>query len=248
MRTVSELDLRWLRGLGNRAETARLRIYTFHHAGGSASAYLWRKFFPEEIEVCAVQLPGRETRFLEAPITRLFAVVDELAPVIESTVDLPFAFFGHSMGALVAFNLTRRLEEVGAPLPSRLFLSAHRAPHLPDRDPIHGLPDDEFLARLGDTRLASLDPELREIFLPIMRTDIAICETYRHEPAAALPVPITVYGGSADDRVDVAELYAWEPHTSAGFDVRVFPGGHFYQRGSEQVLADHIRAKLRGVN
>src|SRR5438094_612961 len=97
--TVENVELHCLRGVGSRAETAALRIYAFHHAGGSASGYLWRRFFPEEVEVCAVQLPGRESRFLQAPITRLDAVVDELAPAIESTVDLPFAFFGHSMGA-----------------------------------------------------------------------------------------------------------------------------------------------------
>jgi medium-chain acyl-[acyl-carrier-protein] hydrolase len=248
MRTLSEIDLRWLRGLGNRQETARLRIYTFHHAGGSASAYLWRKFFPADIEVCAVQLPGRESRFLEAPITSSDAVVDELAPAIASTVDLPFAFFGHSMGALIAFNVARRLDALGAPLPSELFLSAHRAPHLPDRDQIHELSDEEFLARLGDARLAALDPELREILLSIVRADITLCETYRYAPAAALPCPITAFGGRTDELVDVSELLAWEVHTSDSFDVRTFPGGHFYQRGAEQVLADHMRRKLRGVN
>jgi medium-chain acyl-[acyl-carrier-protein] hydrolase len=152
------------------------------------------------------------------------------------------------MGALIAFNVARHLDAMGAPLPSELFLSAHRAPHLPDRDPMHELSDEEFLARLGDARLAALDPELREIFLSIVRADITLCETYRYEPAAALPCPITVFGGRTDELVDVSELYAWAAHTSNTFDVRTFPGGHFYQRGSEQVLADHIRRKLRGGN
>jgi medium-chain acyl-[acyl-carrier-protein] hydrolase len=248
MTTVENVDLHCLRGIGSRADTANLRIYAFHHAGGSASGYLWRKHFPDEIEVCAVQLPGRESRFLQAPITRMAAVVDELAPIIQSTVDLPFAFFGHSMGALIAFNVTRRLRASGAPLPRHLFVSAHRAPQLTNRDPIHGLPDEEFLARLGDSRLASLEPELREIFLPIVRADITICETYRHEPEAALPCPITALGGEEDHMVNEAELRAWEAHTASTFDLQMFPGGHFYLRGIEQLLADRMRRKLRGIS
>lgn len=246
MRTI--VDEAWLRGLGSRQDTARLRLFTFHHAGGAASGYLWRRYFPAEIEVCAIQLPGRESRFLEAPFTRLAPVVAELTPVIASTVDLPFAFFGHSMGALIAFDVTRRLVADGRALPEHLFLSAHRAPHLPDRDRIHDLPDEEFLARLGDSRLAALDAEMRELILPIVRTDIAICETYEYTPNAPLPRPITVFGGADDDKVRGPELHAWGMHTSADFDVRLFPGGHFYLRGAEQSLADHIGQTLRGVN
>lgn len=241
------VDQPWLRGLGNRQETARLRLFTFHHAGGAASGYLWRRYFPEEIEVCAVQLPGRESRFMEAPFIRLGSVVTELTRVIASTMDLPFAFFGHSMGALIAFGVTRRLAAERRPLPQRLFLSAHRAPHLPPSEPIHGLPDAEFLAQLADSRLARLNTELRELVLPIVRTDIAICETYEPMPAAPLPCPITVFGGETDEQVGEPELHAWARHTASDFDVRLFRGGHFYLRGAEQLLADHITRSLRGA-
>ena len=247
MTTLENVDLHCLRGFGSRRDTADLRIYAFHHAGGSASGYLWRKFFPEEIEVCAIQLPGRESRFLQAPITRMAAVVDELSPILASTMDLPFAFFGHSMGALIAFNVTRRLRASGAPLPRHLFVSAHRAPHLPRRGLIHALPDKEFLERLGDSRLAALDAELREIFLPIVRADITVCETYRHEPAPALPVPITAFGGHEDHMVDEAELRGWAEHTASAFDLQMYPGGHFYLRGAESRLAEYMRRKLRGI-
>ena len=248
MTTVENVDLQCLRGFGSRRDTARFRVYAFHHAGGSASGYLWRKYFPDEIEVCAVQLPGRESRFMQAPITRMDAVVDELAPIIMSTVDLPFAFFGHSMGALIAFNVARRLHAAGAPLPRQLFVSAHRAPHLPDREPIHGLADDEFLARLGDSRLASLDEEMRGIFLSIVRADITICESYRYEPAPALPCPITALGGVEDHMASEAELRGWEMHTSSSFDLELFSGGHFYLRGAEQLLADRMKRALGGVS
>jgi len=244
MTTVEGVDLRWLRGIGSRRDTARLRVYAFHHAGGSASAYQWNKFFPDHVEVCGVQLPGRESRFLEAPITRLEAVAGELASTIASTADLPFVFFGHSMGALIAFNVTRRLAGQGGPLPRHLFVSAHRAPHLPDRESIRQLPDDELLARLNDSRLAALDPDMRELFLPILRADIAICETYQHVSDRALPCPITALGGLEDDMVDQTELHGWRVHTSDRFDIRLFPGGHFYLRGSEGLLADHMRRRL----
>ena len=243
MTTVEKADLRWLRGIGSRGDTARLRVYFFPHAGGSASTYLWGRHFPADIEVSAVQLPGRESRFLEAPVTAMESAVDELAPTILSTVDLPFAFFGHSMGALLAYHVARRLAEDGSPLPQRLYVSARRAPHLGDREPIHLLPDAEMLARLGDSRIAQLDPELREMILPILRADLTMCETYRYAPGPPLPCPITAFGGRDDELADESEIVAWRLHTSAEFEVRIFPGGHFYQRGNEQLLAQHIRRR-----
>jgi medium-chain acyl-[acyl-carrier-protein] hydrolase len=234
------VDPRWLRGIGSRRDTAGFRVYLFPHAGGSASAYLWDRHFPDDVEVCAVQLPGREGRFLEAPVTAMDAAVDELAPTIVSTVDLPFVFFGHSMGALIAFNVTRRLAAAGAPLPQHLFVSARRAPHLTDHEPIHALPEDELLARLGDSRLARLSGELRETVMPILRADLTLCETYRYTPGRPLPVPITAFGGYEDEMASESGMAAWREHTARAFDLRMFPGGHFYLRGMERELAAHI--------
>lgn len=233
-------DLRWLRGIGSRRDTAGFRVYLFPHAGGNASTYQWGKHFPEDVEVCAVQLPGRESRFLEAPVTAMDAAVDELAPTILSTVDLPFVFFGHSMGALIAFNVTRRLAAAGAPLPQHLFVSARRAPHLVDYEPIHELPEDELLARLGDHRLARLSSELREVVLPILRADLRLCETYQYTAARPLPVPITAFGGYEDEMASETGMAAWREHTARAFELRMFPGGHFYLRGMERDLAAHI--------
>jgi medium-chain acyl-[acyl-carrier-protein] hydrolase len=201
MRIVQD---QWVRGIGSRAGTPTLRLFVFHHAGGSASSYQLAKYFPEDVEVCTVQLPGRENRFAEPAHTKVDTVVEELLPVIESTVDLPYAFFGHSMGALIAFETARQLDG-----PRHLFVSAHRAPHLPDRNPLRHLSDDEFAARLTATNPVLADPDLREIFLPILRADIELCENYVHAPATPLSCPITALGGRDDDLVPAAELAGW---------------------------------------
>jgi medium-chain acyl-[acyl-carrier-protein] hydrolase len=241
MRTVDE---RWIRGIGNRRETARLRLFLIPHAGGSASTYQLNKYFPESIEVCPVQLPGRETRFTEAPLTAMADLVDELAPAIAANADLPYAFFGHSMGALIAFTVTRRLRSAGAPLPRHLIVSAHRAPHLPDGNLLHDLPEEDLLARLAAANPILLDPDLREIFVPILRADLTVCETYAYEPDEPLPCPVTALGGRTDEMVTEAELRAWDVHTTAAFTLHLVPGGHFYMRGAEHLLAEHIRHAL----
>jgi surfactin synthase thioesterase subunit len=235
---MRSLDDRWIRGLGSRRRTARLRIVLFHHAGGSASSYRLTPFFPDEIEVCSVQLPGRENRSAEPLLTSVDDAVDGLAPVIESNSDLPCVYFGHSMGALIAFSLARRLP------PWHLFVSAHRAPHLPVTEPLHDLPDEEFAARLTALNPVLLDPDLREVYLPILRADLTLCETYDYHPAPALPCPITAFGGRDDDLVGAAELHGWGYHTLNIFEVRLFPGEHFYHRGAEHLLTGHIRRRL----
>jgi medium-chain acyl-[acyl-carrier-protein] hydrolase len=232
------LDERWILGLGSRKQTARLRIVLFHHAGGSASSYQLNDVFPDEIEVCSVQLPGRENRFAEPFLTSVDDVVDELTPVIEANADLPYVYFGHNMGALIAFCLARRLP------PWHLFVSSHRAPHLPAAEPLHDLPEDEFAARLTALNPVLLDPDLRDVYLPILRADLTLCETYDHQPAPALPCPITAFGGREDELVDAAELHGWGYHTSNIFEVRLFPGEHFYLRGAEHRLVQHIRRRL----
>jgi medium-chain acyl-[acyl-carrier-protein] hydrolase len=235
MKTHSD---RWIRGLGSRQETARLRVFVFPHAGGSASSYQLSTFFPDDVEVCSIQLPGREDRATEPLRTSMTSVVDELTGVIEANAELPYVFFGHGTGALIAFTAARLLA------PRHLFVSAHRAPHLPNRDPLHHLPDEEFIDRLVPLYPVLLDPDLGEVVLPILRADLTLCETYRFRPAPPLSCPITAFGGRDDDLVDAAELHGWGHHTSGIFEFKVFPGEHFYLRGREHLLVDHVRRRL----
>ncbi|GGW53280.1 thioesterase [Streptomyces lucensis JCM 4490] len=230
----------WLRGLGSRRDTAHRRLFVFPHAGAGAGAYRLAEHVPDTVEVCTVQLPGREDRFGEDALTSTDAVVTALAPLIAGRTELPYAFFGHSMGALVAFEVARGLRDRGAALPGRLFLSAMRAPGVPDREPLHHLPDDALLARLAADELAGLDPELQELLLPLMRADLTLCETYAHRAAAPLPCPFTVLHGTEDDTVGEADLAGWREHTAAGCDTHRFPGGHLYVRDAQQQLARTI--------
>lgn len=230
---------------------AKLRLLCFSSAGTGASSYrTWPDLFGEEIEVRAVQLPGREGRLLEAPFTHVEPLVDALLPhalpVLEGG---SFAIFGHSLGALVAYRFARRLADARGPRPKHLFVSSRRAPHLPLlHPPLHTL-DDEALTREirrynGTPEEVLANKELMELLLPGLRADFQIHETYAHDDAPPLDVPILATGGDRDPGVPEAGLDAWREHTSARFEARLFPGDHFYLNAHRGALVDAIRAAL----
>ncbi|WP_369392699.1 thioesterase II family protein [Streptomyces sp. CG1] len=222
----------WLLSAAPRA--AACDLYCFPHGGGTAAEYLrWTRDL-RTARVHAVQLPGRVPRLHEDVPGSMRELVE--AFVAEAPLATgPFAFFGHSLGALFAYEVTRAMSAAGRRLPDRLVVSGFRAPHLPRPDTqIHRLPDDELLdtvARLHgglpDEVLASA--ELRQMAAGALRADYRILETYVWDAGDPLPVPLTVFGGE-DDRITADELEAWGEHTSAGASVRRFPGGHFYLR------------------
>lgn len=221
---------------------ARLRLFCFPFAGGGASTYrAWPQHLPADIEVAAVQLPGREERLREAPIHNAADLCPQLAVALAPYLDRPFAFFGHSMGALLAFELTRTLRRACQPLPTQLFVSAHCGPRKPHcLPPVAGLNDRELLRllrRLGGTRNEVLDDsEVMRVLLPLLRADLGLCETYRYAADAALPCPISAFGGTLDDFVRRADLMSWKAETKSAFQTRMFPGGHFF--------LDDIRPRL----
>jgi medium-chain acyl-[acyl-carrier-protein] hydrolase len=228
----------WIKRSG-RDPKAYLRLFCFPYAGGGASIFrTWPERLPSDIEVCAIQLPGREDRFRETPFVRFPALIDALAEVLYPYMDFPFAFFGHSLGALISFELTRRLRRQKAPCPLHLFVSGCRAPQIPNPDPpIHQLPDVEFIEELGrfnGTPKAVLDnPELMEVFLPLLRSDIGLYETYAYHNEAPLDYPITAFGGLEDEEVSRDELAAWNSQTRSRFNMQIFPGDHFFLNGKE---------------
>ena len=231
---------------------AALRLFCFPHAGGGSSVYrTWPEGLPPAVELVAVELPGRDTRFKEPPFDRLAKMVPAIADGLAGELGKPFAFYGHSMGALISYELTRELRRRGAPLPRHLFVSGRRAPQHPEPAPMFDRSEADFVAglrQLGGVPEAVLaEAELMAIFLPILRADFAIGDTAVLAPEPPLPVPITSLGGLADQRASVAELHDWRAQTSAAFDVETFPGGHFFQQSERAAFLGSLGRRLAAV-
>jgi medium-chain acyl-[acyl-carrier-protein] hydrolase len=233
-----------------RDSKANLRLFCFPFAGGGASSFgSWPYFLPAEIEVCAVQLPGRESRMNEAPFAHLSLLVEKLRVVLLPYLDAPFAFYGHSMGALIGFELARHLRKQREACPFHLFVACHRAPHLPDpHRPVHRLPDldlvTELTRRYGTSEILLQNAELREMFLPALRADLGICETYLYSRENPLDIPITAFGGAQDQMVSREELAAWRVHTCSRFTVRALAGGHFFTQSTQRLIASILSQEL----
>ena len=245
--TRTPLDA-WVSGRKPKPQ-ARHRLLCLPFAGGSASVFrLWPDSLSPEVDVWPIQYPGRETRLREQPLRTMGAMVAALTETLRPALDLPLAIFGHSMGALIGFELARVLTAQGTP-PTHLFVSAMRAPQLADRQfHIHALPDAEFseaLRRLKGTPEPVLqNAELMELFRPVLRADFALVESYVYTAGAPLAVPIAAFGGQADDRVRPDELQAWAAQTSAGFESHRVPGDHFFIRSAPQPVIQVIAQTL----
>nr|WSX76806.1 alpha/beta fold hydrolase [Streptomyces sp. NBC_00899] len=233
-----------------RREDVALRLFAFPHAGGNHTAFQdWPAGLPDDVEVVSYALPGRGRRRKDAPHERFTDLVDDLVEMVQRLDDgAPFAFFGHSFGALVAFEVSRRLVGLRGRCPGLLMVSAHRAPHLPPDRPAHGLPHEEFLGRV---RLWGLipdellqDEELLDLVLPPLRADLRLDEEYAPPAGGRLPVPCVVYGGSTDRTVAPGELRAWRDHFEGDVPVETLPGGHFYTVDSRQALLTDLTRQL----
>jgi medium-chain acyl-[acyl-carrier-protein] hydrolase len=188
----------------------------------------------------------------ERPFTNLFALVEQLAENLLPYFDKPFAFFGHSMGAMIAFELTRRLRETSGKQPVHLFVSGRRAPQIPGEDEAtYNLPDGELveeLRRLNGTPKEVLDnPELMQIMLPFLRADFEIVQTYAYSHGEPLTCPITAYGGMEDHEEHRAMLEGWREQTTADFILRMLPGDHFFLHSSEALLLKTLAQELEKI-
>lgn len=228
---------------------APVLLYCVAHAGGGASFFRpWREVLAPGIGLCPVVLPGRESRLRERACTAVEQIVPPLADAIEAHADRPYGLLGHSMGAIVAYEVARRLS-LARNGPSWLFVSGRRAPHLPARRaPLHPLPHEEFVpavARLGGTPVEVLEqPGMMRVFLPGLRADFTVNETYRPLPGPPLSCPVSALTGDTDPEVDVAEMRRWSEVTTGPFSLRVFRGGHFYLAGPPAEVAQALRADL----
>lgn len=195
-------------------------------------------------------LPGRESRLRERAYTRMEPIVDALAREIVPFLDRPFAFFGHSMGGSIAFDLARRLRSELGIEPDHLFISARRAPHFPEQTPeIHNLPEPEFIAELakmnGTPREVLEHAELMEILIPLLRADFEVSHTYRYVPGDPLSCPLTVFGGKDDDTATREQLEGWGLYTTGAFRVHIIDGDHFFINQQAAALLPIISHALR---
>lgn len=218
---------------------ARIRLLCFPYAGGGASIYgAWSQALPDWIEVSGIQLPGRENRLSERPYNSLNALVESVVEVLSPYFDRPFAFFGHSLGALIAFEVTRHLQRLGRGAPVCLIASGRESPQIYESDPpMHALPEDEFIREInrrynGIPQTILEEPELLCLLIPALRADLKLTEVYTYAPSDLLTCPISVMGGEQDRRVSRADLEAWKKETRSSFSMRMFPGDHFFLHSS----------------
>jgi len=223
------------------APGAATRLLCLPHAGGAAGYYLpVSRALAPEIDVLAVQYPGRQDRMTEPLVDSVEQLADLLVPLLDSYLDRPLRIFGHSLGASVGFEVARRLEAQGV-VPEALFVSGRRAPSRDRDETVHLLDDDGLLAEIrslaGTDAAVFDDPELVAMVLPTLRNDYRAAETYRYRPGPPLTCPVHALTGDADPRVTVEEAGAWAEHTTGEFTLTTFSGGHFY-------LLDHLPAVL----
>ncbi len=229
---------------------AAIRLFCFPYSGARASMYQsWIAGLPGFIEVCPVELAGRGSRLGEPPYTQIGPLVEEIAQGLMPYLEKPFAFFGHSMGALLSFELARFLRRRVGRQPALMVVSGHEAPQIPHHeDPIHDLPEEEFVARLrgfnGTQEEVLKNRELRELIVPTLRADFALCETYEYTPDEPFDCPISVYGGLQDPFVTRENLDAWRSQTTHLIVTRFFPGDHFYLSHNQALLMRMLAQEL----
>jgi medium-chain acyl-[acyl-carrier-protein] hydrolase len=211
------------------------RLFIFPYAGGSPPAFWkWATEFPDNIEAWITHYPGRGSRFNEPPIRRIDILVERLYQAIRPFLNKPFVFFGYSLGGLIAFELTRILQQNDLPQPIILFVSACSAPQHPDPNPLlHTLPDAELLKALEKFNGIPVEVlenrELIELLLPTLRADFETVEKYNYIPKEPLlNCPIIAFGGENDPRVSREYLEAWAVQTRSTFKAKYFPGNHFF--------------------
>lgn len=227
------------------------RLFCFPYAGGSAAMYAsWQSELGSEIEVCAVQLPGRANRFSETPCNAMQELTEILGRIVTQNNELPFSLFGHSLGALVAFEVARYCQSQKQILPEHLFVSGCGAPKLRRSTRLlHTLSDSQLLLELtqygGTPPEILLNRELMQLLLPTIRADFSVAETYRYRSDPRLEIPISVFAGTVDDYVSHVAAVAWQQETHRMCDFAWLEGGHFFINPHVKSICRTLRAKLR---
>ena len=244
-------DLRALLVPPRQGTPGAIPLFCFPHAGGTPTLFFkWQEGLKGQANVICVQAPGRNMRFREKPHTSLHLIVDEVVEALRIYSGSPFAFFGHSLGGLISFEVARELRRRGKPGPAHLFVSASRPPdHAMVYPLLHELSDREFLKEMqgryaGIPAAVYENRELMEMFLPVLRADMTAYETHTHVEEAPLDCPISMFTGAEDALVTEQVAVNWARQTTAKFELRIFPGGHFFLNENRARVLDVIGRKL----
>jgi medium-chain acyl-[acyl-carrier-protein] hydrolase len=230
----------------NEGSVVRCRVFCFPHAAGNATFYRpLRRFMPPEVDFCPVELPGRAARLDEPPFTSMSTLMERLDHALQPLMGVPFGFFGHSVGACMAFEAARQLRSVDGRIAVHLFVSGRGGPKFASADPPRARPPSDrdllaILGRFGGTPAAVMQrPELIAALLPALRADLALVAAYAVDPEARVTCPITAFAG-ADDAAHSGSLQSWRDFTCGKFRACIFSGGHFYFSPAAAALAKEI--------
>jgi medium-chain acyl-[acyl-carrier-protein] hydrolase len=238
----------------SKGENENFRVFCFPYSGGTAQVYRpLTNLLPDGVSVYAYELPGRGRRFGEEIPDRLAGIVEDAFLPIKGLIERPYAFFGHSLGGIIAFEMARHLRKQGHPLPRHLFVSGIRAPQVPKREEeAFSLPRQEFIDKikeLGGTPSEILEnEEMLDIMIPVLRKDFQLYETYSYSQDAPLSIPITAFGGRGDNFVTEGDIKKWSEHTSSLFEMRMFDGDHFFILDNMDNVAQLIAQAIYRLN
>ena len=241
---------RWF-SRSTRRDSPKLRLFCLPHAGGGTALYhRWKPFLPPSVELIALKLPGREDRLEEKPYEDLDQLAEALVGPLEPLIAVPFAIFGHSIGAAIGYRLAVALHRAALPAPHALIVSACRSPQLwRGTETLHTLPAAEMIEQLvnrfGFRHETSEDEiAMMKIMAETIRADLKMLETFRYDDPPPLDCPIFALGGTEDPQVTRAQLQGWQSMTKRAFGVRIFPGGHFYLRDQERAVVQTVLSRL----
>lgn len=235
----------------NSSSDNKIRLFVFPFVGGRASLFRnWEDYLSKQVEICCLQLPGREERYYEKPYVHINECLQELSENFQKFIELPYVFFGHSMGSLFCYEISRFLESMNVPLPLHVFLSGARPPRKFIMDScISQLNDDDLVDELkkynGIPEDILNEKDYIKIFLPIIRADLLIMESYNFNNNYRFSMPLTVFGGESDSAVDCKELKEWNDFTRAYCRIFILPGDHFFIFSEKIKILSEINRELR---